>query len=77
MGAAYEYLFNLERELRRHKVRKQTQLTWISPEPFLGHFGIGGVMGGEKMLKIFMKMFKINWILNSEIEEILKDKIIL
>ncbi|MEL7124281.1 MAG: FAD-dependent oxidoreductase, partial [Bacteroidota bacterium] len=49
MGAGYEYLFNLDKELRRRNVRKQVELTWITPEPFLGHFGIGGVTGGKLM----------------------------
>jgi len=70
MGAAYEYLFNLEKQLRKHKVRDKVELTWITPEPFLGHFGIGGIVGGKAMLELFMKMFKINWFCDSMIKEI-------
>ncbi len=77
MGAAYEYLFNLERELRRRGIRKKVEVHWITPEPFLGHFGIGGITGGESMLKAFMKMFKINWTVNSVIEKIEKERIVL
>ena len=77
MGAAYEYLFNMERELRRAKIRNKVDLIWISPEPFLGHFGIGGIRGGKWMLEKFMKMFNIKWFIDSSIKEIQKDKIIL
>jgi len=77
MGAAYEYLFNMEKELRRNGVREKVKLTWITPEPELGHFGIGGVAGGETMLKTFMSMYHIDSRVNAKIEKIEKDKIIL
>ena len=41
-GAAFEYILNIESELRRHKVREQATLTWISNEPTLGDFGVDG-----------------------------------
>jgi sulfide:quinone oxidoreductase len=77
MGAAYEYLFNLDRELRRRKVRDKVEITWITPEPFLGHFGIGGIRGGKMMVETFMKMQGIKWVTEAAIETIAKDKIIL
>ncbi|MCU0446381.1 MAG: NAD(P)/FAD-dependent oxidoreductase [Microscillaceae bacterium] len=77
MGAAYEYLFNMDRELRRRKIRDKVELTWITPEPFLGHFGIGGINGGKMMVETFMKMYNIKWITEASIETIEKDKIIL
>lgn len=77
MGAAYEYLFNFEKQLRKEGIRKKVDLVWISPEPFLGHFGIGGIFLGETMLKVFMKMFNIRYILEASIKEIQKNKILL
>ncbi|MCX7638239.1 MAG: FAD-dependent oxidoreductase [Cyclobacteriaceae bacterium] len=77
MGAAYEYLFNLDKELRKRKVRDKVSLTWFTPEPFLGHFGIGGITGGKAMLEMFMKMYNINWYTNASVSRIEKEKIIL
>lgn len=77
MGAAYEYLFNMDKELRRHKVRDQVKLYWITPEPYIGHFGIDGMPGGESMLKMFMKLYNIEWITDASIDKIEEDKIIL
>jgi sulfide:quinone oxidoreductase len=77
MGAAYEYLFNLDKELRKKNVRDKVSLTWITPEPFLGHFGIGGITGGQTMLEAFMKMYNIKWITNAAIDRIEKEQIIL
>lgn len=70
MGAAYEYLFNMDKELRRHKVRDKVELYWITPEPYLGNFGIDGMPGGEGMLKMFMKLYNIHWITDASIEKI-------
>src|SRR5690606_7893870 len=56
-----EFLFNIEKWLREEKVRDRADLYWITPEPFLGHFGIDGMAGGETMLKSFMKMFNIHY----------------
>jgi len=43
-GAAFEYLFNVEFELRRRGVRDNARLVWISNERELGDFGMGGML---------------------------------
>lgn len=77
VGAAYEFLFNIEYYLRKSGVRKKASVTWISPEPFLGHFGIGGIKGGQTLLKAFMKLFNIAYRSNAIVKEIQSDKIIM
>ena len=42
-GAAFEYIVNLEFELRHHKVRDLADIVWISNEYELGDFGMGGM----------------------------------
>lgn len=61
MGAAYEFLFNIEKWLREEGIRKKVDLHWITPEDYLGHFGIDGMVGAETMLKSFMNMFNIHY----------------
>lgn len=70
MGAAYEFLFNLEKWLREQHIRKKVDLYWVTPEDYLGHFGIDGMPGGEKMLKAFMKMFHIHYRTQVGIKEV-------
>ncbi|WP_430965664.1 NAD(P)/FAD-dependent oxidoreductase [Spongiimicrobium sp. 2-473A-2-J] len=77
MGAAYEFLFNIEKWLREQKIRKKVDLYWITPETFLGHFGIDGMTGGETMLKSFMKMFRIHYRTEVGVKEVMEDKVIL
>ena len=77
MGAGYEYLFNFDRHVRKHGVRKRVPITWVTPEPSLGHFGIGGIKGGELMLKAFLKWQGIDYRVNAAIREVTEDAVIL
>lgn len=77
MGAAYEFLFNVEKWLREQNIRKKVDLYWITPEDYLGHFGIDGMPMGESMLKAFMKMFNIHYRTQVGVKEVKEDKIIL
>jgi sulfide:quinone oxidoreductase len=54
-GAAYEFLFNTAHQLRKAKLHKQVKLTYVTAEPFLGHFGIGGLPHGEQLLGMFLR----------------------
>jgi sulfide:quinone oxidoreductase len=77
MGAAYEFLFNIEKWLREQNIRKKVDLYWVTPETYLGHFGIDGMPLGESMLKAFMKMFNIHYRTGVGITEVRKDEVIL
>lgn len=77
MGAAYEFLFNLEEWLRAKGVRKQVDLHWVTPETYLGHFGIDGMPGAEPMLTAFMKMFRIHYHTEAALKEVLADRVLL
>jgi|LakMenE18May11ns_1017448.scaffolds.fasta_scaffold9938296_2 sulfide:quinone oxidoreductase len=77
MGAAYEFLFNIEKWLREQNIRKKVDLYWITPEDYLGHFGIDGMPMGEMMLKTFMKMFNIHYRTQVGVKEVKADRVIL
>ena len=77
MGAGYEYLFNFDRYARKFGIRKRVPITWVTPEPALGHFGIGGIAGGELMLKAFLKWQGIDYRVNAAIAEVTEDAVVL
>ena len=76
-GPAYEFLFNLEKRCRDLGIRKKVDITFITPEPFLGHLGIGGLTGSNFILKKMLPMFRINYITNAEIQEVSSENIML
>ncbi|WP_242975778.1 FAD/NAD(P)-binding oxidoreductase [Desulfosporosinus sp. FKB] len=76
-GPAYEFMFNLEKRCRDLGIRKKVNITFITPEPFLGHLGIGGITGSNFILKKLLPMFRINYITNAEIQEVSSKNIVL
>jgi sulfide:quinone oxidoreductase len=69
-GAAYEFLFNAAHQLRKRKIADKCPLTYVTSEPFLGHFGIGGLPGGETLLKMFLKRQRIDVITSVAMKEV-------
>lgn len=69
-GASYEFLFNVAHQIERAGLAGKVPLTFITAEPFLGHFGLGGVGKSEAMVsKLFDKM-GIEGLPNSSIKEV-------
>jgi sulfide:quinone oxidoreductase len=74
-GAAYEFLFNTAHQLRKAKLQKKVSLTFVTAEPFVGHFGIGGLPGGEKLLNMFLNKEGITARTGVAFEEVTGDRI--
>jgi NADH dehydrogenase FAD-containing subunit len=74
-GAAYEFLFNFAYELKKKRLHTKVPLTFVTPEPSAGHFGIGGLRGGEKMLGFFFKKLGVNFIGGTAIQEIVPGEV--
>ncbi|MCX7548602.1 FAD/NAD(P)-binding oxidoreductase [Xanthomarina sp. F1114] len=77
-GAAFEYILNVEQELRKHKVRDMADITWISNEYQLGDFGMDGMllsykgmtMKSHEMIEMVFEDRGIKWILGSAVNKI-------
>ncbi|GAB1692653.1 NAD(P)/FAD-dependent oxidoreductase [Krasilnikovia sp. M28-CT-15] len=76
-GAAYEFLFNMSHQLRKAGIKKRVKLTYVSAEPFLGHFGIGGLPHGESLLKMFLRKENIDAHLDGPIDHVASDAVVL
>lgn len=72
-GAAYEYLFNVSYQLKKAGIKKQVKMTYVTAEPYLGHFGIDGMPTGKFMVNMFMKKENIDSITNATMEYVDKD----
>ena len=77
-GAAFEYIFNIEHELKKAGVRDMADIKWISNESFLGDFGVGGLhmksMGFAVSSKIFAESLfterDVDWIIGAHVSKV-------
>ena len=77
-GAAFEYILNVEQELRRHKVRDMAEVIWIANEPQLGDFGMDGmllsygnnIMKSKEMVEMVFEDRNIKWIIGAGVNKI-------
>ena len=69
-GPAYEFLFILETELRRRKLRDQVPMTFVTSEPYIGHLGLDGVGDTKGLLESEMREKHIKWITNARVDRI-------
>jgi sulfide:quinone oxidoreductase len=76
-GAAYEYLFNTSYRLRKAGLHRQVKLTYVTAEPFLGHFGLGGLPHGESLLRMFTEKEGISVITGAAIADVAPDAVVL
>jgi len=51
IGPAYEFAFEVDHLLRRRRMRDRVPITFVTPEPFLGHFGVGGMGKARQYLE--------------------------
>jgi sulfide:quinone oxidoreductase len=76
-GAAYEYLFNVSHQLRKAGLKSKVKMTYVSPEPFLGHFGIGGLPHGDQLLGMFLAKERITGVIDVTIQEVDEGRVVL
>jgi sulfide:quinone oxidoreductase len=68
-GASYEFLFNVRHRIKKAGLQDVAPITFITAEPFLGHFGLGGVGSSEKMVGRFFDRYGIEGLPNAVIKE--------
>lgn len=69
-GPAYEFAFIMDTDLRRRKIRDRVPMTYVTPEPYIGHLGLGGVGDSKTLLESALRERHIKWICNAKILKI-------
>ena len=69
-GPAYEFAFIFNKDLQRRKLRHKVPLTYITPEPYVGHMGLGGVGDSKSMLESEFRNNDIKWITNAKVTKV-------
>lgn len=83
-GAAFEYILNVEHEIRSRNLRHMADITWISNEYEMGDFGMGGAFikkgGYVTSTKIFTESFfverGIQWIKRAGVYKVEPGKVL-
>lgn len=75
-GPAYEFAFILETALRNARVRDRVPMTFVTPEPYIGHLGLDGVGDTKGLIESAMRDRHIKWITNARTMKAEADKLI-
>ncbi|GKT11628.1 MAG: sulfide:quinone oxidoreductase [Thiomicrorhabdus sp.] len=69
-GPAYEFCMIMETDLRKRKIRNKVEITYVSPEPYLGHLGLGGVGDSKGLMESEFRQRHVKWICNAKVIKI-------
>ncbi len=69
-GPAYEFLFILETELRKRKIRDRVPMTFVTAEPYIGHLGLDGVGDTKGLLEGEMRGHHIKWLTSTRVKKV-------
>ena len=69
-GPAYEFAMILETELRKRKLRDKVPMTFVTPEPYIGHLGLDGVGDTKSLMESEMRGRHIQWLTNARIDTV-------
>lgn len=69
-GPAYEFSFILDSDLKKRRVRRKVPITFVTPEPYIGHMGLGGVGDSKGLLEHEFRERHINWVTNAKIKKV-------
>lgn len=69
-GPAYEMAMVLDTELKRRKIRDKIPMTFVTPEPYVGHLGLDGVGDTKGLLESEMRDRHIKWITNAKVDSV-------
>lgn len=74
-GPAYEFALILDTELRKRRIRDKVPMSFVTPEPYIGHLGLDGVGDTKGLLESEMRNRHIKWITNARIKNVEAGKI--
>ncbi len=74
-GPAYEFAFILDTELRKRRIRDKVPMTYVTPEPYIGHLGLDGVGDTKGLMESEFRQRHISWMTNTRIARADADKL--
>ena len=74
-GPAYEFAYILDTELRKRRIRDKVKMTFVTPEPYIGHLGLDGVGDTKSLMESAFRNRHIGWITNAKVKHVTHDTI--
>jgi sulfide:quinone oxidoreductase len=75
-GPAYEFAMIMDTDLRKRRIRDKVPMTFVTPEPYIGHLGVGGVGDTKGVLESEMRQRHIKWVTNAKVDKVEPGKVI-
>ena len=69
-GPAYEFAYILDTELRKRRIRDRVKMTFVTPEPYIGHLGLDGVGDTRTLMESEFRNRHIGWITNAKVKAV-------
>jgi sulfide:quinone oxidoreductase len=69
-GPAYEMAFILATDLKKRRIRNKVPITFITPEPYIGHMGLAGVGKSRRLMEDEFSEYDIKSITGASIKEV-------
>ena len=69
-GPAYEFAYILDTELRKRRIRDRVKMTFVTPEPYIGHLGLDGVGDTKSLMESEFRNRHIGWITNAKVKQV-------
>lgn len=76
-GPAYETAMIIDTDLRRRKIRDRVPMLYVTPEPYIGHMGLGGVGDSKGMLESELRERHVEWLANSRIVRVDENEMVI
>ena len=69
-GPAYETAIRIDVELRRRHLRERVPMTFVTPEPFIGELGVGGIGDSRARLERELRDRDVAWITRARVDKV-------
>jgi sulfide:quinone oxidoreductase len=76
-GPAYEFIMMADHELRQRGLRDKVSITYVTPEPYIGHLGVKDVRNAPEILQSLIQEKGIRVIDNAQITHFSPDTVTL
>lgn len=70
LGPVYEFAFLADADLRRRNLRDRVPITLLTPEPYVGHLGLGAESDTRRLLEQALAARDINYLTNVKTKKI-------